>query len=181
MTRARLGSFGRGVLRAVTAIDTAGPSDDSRAAVSPAFSRGPEGIVTMRNVLPDWAVRLLVLTFLLPALLTAVDAWFRARRRKLPVGRWAGWLAAGALAPLLAWGWLRVLALTGAVEVPATPVSLDAYPFERSGAIAIASALLVAAVGWFGLRPLIVCRLAPGGNAAAGGLAAAPGLDASAC
>ena len=81
--------------------------DDSRAAASPPFERGPDGIVTMRNVLPDWAVRMLVGTLLLPALLTALDGWFRARRRKLPAGRWAAWLAAGALAPLLAWLWLR--------------------------------------------------------------------------
>ena len=46
----------------------------------------------MRNVLPDWAVRLLVGTLLLPALLAALDALFRARRRRLPVGRWAGWI-----------------------------------------------------------------------------------------
>ena len=74
---------------------------------SPAFSRGPDGIVTMRNVLPDWAVRLLIGTLLLPALLAALDGFFRARRRHLAVGRWAGWIAAGAVAPLLGWLWLR--------------------------------------------------------------------------
>ena len=51
----------------------------------------------MRNVLPDWAVRMLVGTLLLPALLAALDGWFRARRRHLPVGRWAGWVGACAL------------------------------------------------------------------------------------
>ena len=83
-------SFGRGLLRAVTAIDEAGPTDPERAARSPAFSAGPEGIVTMRNVLPDWAVRMLVGTLLLPALLAALDGLFRARRRHLrrrPLGR----------------------------------------------------------------------------------------------
>ncbi len=133
VTRARLGSFGRGVLRSVMAIDSTGPIDDSRAAVSPPFERGPHGIVTMRNVLPDWAVRMLVGTLLLPALLTALDGWFRARRRKLPAGRWAAWLAAGAIAPLLAWLWLRVLALTGALDVPATPVSPVDYPVRDRG------------------------------------------------
>ena len=37
----------------------------------------------MRNVLPDWAVRLLVGTLLLPAFLTALDGFFRVRRRHL--------------------------------------------------------------------------------------------------
>ena len=75
----------------VTAIDEAGPSDPERAAASPVFSGGPDGIVTMRNVLPDWAVRMLIGTLLLPALLAALDGFFRARRRHLAVGRWAGW------------------------------------------------------------------------------------------
>jgi hypothetical protein len=174
--RARLGSFGRGLLRAVTAIDEAGPIDPERAARAPAFSGGPDGIIVMRNVLPDWAVRLLVGTLLLPALLAALDAWFRARRRHLPVGRWAGWIVAGALAPLLAWLWLRLLGLTGALSVPATPVDPDLYKLGTAGIIALVSTAIVAAVGWFGVRPLIVVRLAKGGNAAAGGLAAATGL-----
>jgi hypothetical protein len=174
--RARLGSFGRGLLRAVTAIDEAGPVDPERAARAPAFASGPDGIVIMRNVLPDWAVRTLVGTLLLPALLAALDAWFRARRRHLPVGRWAGWIAAGAAAPLLAWLWLRLLGLTGALAVPAAPVEPDLYRFGTAGIVALVSTAIVAAVGWFGVRPLIVARLGKRGNAAAGGLAAAIGL-----
>jgi hypothetical protein len=176
VTSARLGSFGRGLLRAVTAIDEAGPIDADRAARSPAFSAGPEGIVTMRNVLPDWAVRLLVGTLLLPALLAALDGWFRARRRRLPVGRWAAWLGACAVPVLLAWLWLRGLGLTGALAVPAAPVEPDLYPLETAGIVALVSTAVVAAVGWFGVRPLLVARIAPGGSAAAGGLAAATGL-----
>ena len=176
VTRARLGSFGRGVLRAVTAIDDAGPSDDERAARSPTFASGPDGIVTMRNVLPDWAVRLLVGTLLLPALLAALDGWFRARRRKLPVERWVGWLIAGAVPLLLAWAWLRLLGLVGALDVPVAPVDPADYPLQASGLIALGSTAIVAVAGWFGVRPLIVRRLGPGGSAAAGGLAAAVGL-----
>jgi len=175
VTRARLGSFGRGLLRAVTAIDEAGPIDPERAARSPAFSSGPDGIVTMRNVLPDWVVRLLVATLLLPALLAALDGWFRARRRHLAVGRWAGWIAVAALAPLLGWLWLRLLGLS-VLTVPAAPVEPGLYPIETAGIVALVSTAVVTAVGWFGLRPLIVRRLAPGGSAAGGGLAAATGL-----
>ena len=233
VTRRRLGAFGRGLLRTVTAIDEAGPTDPERAAASPVFAGGPDGIVTMRNVLPDWAVRMLIGTLLLPALLAALDGFFRARRRHLAVGRWAGWIAAGAsapllgwlwlralgltgalripatpvdpdlyplgtagivalastaivaavgwfgacaLAPLLAWLWLRLLGLTGALTVPATPVEPDLYPLGTAGIVALVSTVIVAAVGWFGVRPLLVARIAPGGSAAAGGLAAATGL-----
>ena len=48
---------------------------------SPASRRA---IVTLRNVLPGWSVRLMVLCLLLPALLAALDAFFRARRHQLP-------------------------------------------------------------------------------------------------
>jgi hypothetical protein len=176
VSRTRLGSFGRGVLRAITAIDAAGPSDDERAARSPAFASGPDGIVTMRNVLPDWTVRLLVGTLLLPALLVALDAWFRARRRRLPVERWAGWIAAGALPLLLAWAWLRFLALIDAFEVPVAPVRPDAFPIGGSGLVAIGSSALVAVAAWFLVRPRLIRRLGPGGSPMAGGLAAATGL-----
>ena len=116
VTTARMRDFGRGVLRAVTAIDQAGPLDEQKVG---AFARGPDGIVTLRNVLPTWAVRMLIGALLLPALLTAIDAWFRARRRRLPVERWVLRLGLGALPVVLAWVWLRLLALTGALEVPA--------------------------------------------------------------
>ena len=176
VTRRRLGAFGRGLLRTVTAIDEAGPTDPERAAASPVFSGGPDGIVTMRNVLPDWAVRMLIGTLLLPALLAALDGFFRARRRHLAVGRWVGWIAAGAFAPLLGWLWLRALGLTGVLTVPATPVDPDLYPLGTAGIVALVSTAVVAAVGWFGVRPLIVSQLPKGGNPAAGGLAAATGL-----
>jgi len=176
VTRRRLGAFGRGLLRTVTAIDEAGPTDPERAAASPVFAGGPDGIVTMRNVLPDWAVRMLIGTLLLPALLAALDGFFRARRRHLAVGRWAGWIAAGASAPLLGWLWLRALGLTGALRIPATPVDPDLYPLGTAGIVALVSTAVVAAVGWFGVRPLIVSQLPKAGSPAAGGLAAATGL-----
>ena len=172
VSRARMDAFGRGVLRAVTAIDAADPLDEERAA----SAAGPDGIVTMRNVLPDWAVRMLVGTLLLPALLAALDAWFRARRRRLPAWRWAGWIAAAAVPVLLTWLWLRVLGATGALDVPAAPVLPGAYPLDAAGAVALGSTAVVAVVGWFGVRPLLLRRLAVPGSPAAGGLAAATGL-----
>ena len=48
----------------------------------------------MRNVLPDWSVRLVVLCLLLPALVAALDAFFRARRHRLHAGAWVGWVFA---------------------------------------------------------------------------------------
>lgn len=174
--RGRLEEFGRATLRAVTAIDAAGPATEDRAHAAPAFSGGPEGVVTVRNVLPGWAVRLLIGTLLAPALLAALDAFFRARRRRLPAGRWMAWVAAGALPVVAAWLWLRALGLTGALESPASPVLPDAYPLGGAGAVALGSAALVGALAWFGVRPLLLRRLRVPGSAAAGGLAAATGM-----
>ena len=170
----RLERFGRTALRAVIAIDEAGPAQDDRAAAAPAFSDGPQGIVTMRNVLPDWAVRLLVGTLLLPAFLTALDGFFRVRRRHLPVGPWLVWLGAAGLPVLLAWLWARALGLTGALEPPEAPV-LPLPPLERGGAVALGSIAFVLALGWFGIRPLILARAGTPGSPAAGSLAAASG------
>jgi hypothetical protein len=162
----RLDAFGRAALRAVEAIDAA---DDEVT-----FSAGPHGIVTMRNVLPDWAVRLLVGTLLLPALLTAVDGFFRVRRRKLAVRPWLGWLVAAGLPVVLAWVWLRLLGLTGALEPPAAPV-LPLPPVDTAGALALGSAGLVLALGWLGVRPLVLARAGRRGSPAAGSLAAVTG------
>jgi len=169
---ARLEEFGRAAMRAVLAIDAAEPPGED--ADGPAFATGPEGVVTLRNVLPDWSVRLLVGTLLLPAFLTALDGFFRIRRRRVAVGPWLGWLAATGLPLLLAWCWLRLLGATGALDPPASPV-LPLPPVETAGAVALASAVLVAAIGWFGVRPLVIARLGPGSSPAAGGLAAATG------
>jgi hypothetical protein len=159
----RLDAFGRAALRAVEALDAAAEPIES-----------PRGIITMRNVLPDWAVRLLVGTLLLPALRTALDGFFRIRRRRLAVGPWLRWLAAIGLPVALAWVWLRLLGLTGALEPPDAPV-LPPPPVETAGWVALGSLALVLALGWVVLRPLVAGRAAGRGSPAAGSLAAATG------
>src|SRR3954470_12841743 len=144
----RLDSFGRAALRAITALDTrVARSEDCGP-----FADEGGGIVTFRRLLPDWAIRLLVGTLLLPAALTAVDAFFGARRRRLPVARWLGWVAAAAVPFALAWLWMRLVALTGAMSVPAGPVLPDALPL-RGWRIAVGlSAPAVLALAWVGAR-----------------------------
>jgi hypothetical protein len=168
--RARLDELGRSVLRAVTAIDAAQGSVDGGAA----FADSPAGIVTMRNVLPDWSVRLVVGTLLLPALLTALDGFFRVRRRHLPVRPWLIWLGAAALPVLLAWIWTRALGLTGALEPPDAP-ALPLPPIDRAAGVALGSVALVLVLGWFGIRPLLLRRAGERGSPVAGSLAASSG------
>ena len=117
----RLDAFGRAAMRAVIALD----ARVARAGDDGLFAHEGGGIITVRRLLPDWAIRLLVGTLLLPPLLTAIDAFFGARRRRLPVLRWIGWVAAATVPFLLAWLWIRLLGLTGAIDAPRGPVLPD--------------------------------------------------------
>ncbi len=134
--RTRLQAFGRSALRAVDAVDTA----------EPALDRGPAGVVTLRNVLPDWAVRLVVGSLLLPALLVALDGFFRARRRRVAVLPGLRRLCVVVLPVLVAWLWLRLLGATGALAAPDGPVLPTAFPVQTSGIVAMVSAAFVAAL-----------------------------------
>ncbi len=160
----RLQAFGRAAVRAVSAIDAARPRDEA------AFADAPDGIVTMRNVLPDWAVRLVVATLLLPALLAALDAFFRARRRRVRVGGALGRIAIGALPIVVAWVWLRLLGLSGLLEAVDGPVLPDSYPLDASGLVAIGSAAAIGVLAWWIARRLLAGPAVAEADALATGL-----------
>jgi hypothetical protein len=169
---ARLQAFGRATLRALTAIDAAGPRDGT----TPLFAGEPRGIVTMRNVLPDWAVRMIVGTLLLPALLTGLDAFFRARRRRVAMGPWFAWVGVAAVPVVAAWIWLRALGAVGVLDAPPGLLAPEVLPISGGGAAAVASAVVVGALACAAAR-LASRPLAPRrGSPAAGGLAAVVGL-----
>ena len=136
----RLAAFGRAALSSIGALDSAGRRDGE------AFAGVPNGIITMRNVLTDWSVRLVVGTLLLPAVLAALDAFFRARRRRVPIAPWVAWLAVAAVPLPVAWLWMRALGTTGVIEVPDGPVLPDRFPLDTSGIVAMASALIAGAL-----------------------------------
>jgi len=179
LSQSRFASFGRGVLRAVIAFDLAGvrtAADGATLAPPETAEPEPDGIVTAGKLFPEWALRLLVLAILLPALLASVDAFFRVRRRRQPGARWLGWAAAWALPFLLAWCWLRLLDLTGAVAALGVAAPPAAVLFDAAAAAALGSAVLLVIAGQVLLRPFLVRRLALGDVPGAGGAAAAAGL-----
>jgi hypothetical protein len=145
----RLELFGRAVLSAVDALDTA-PD------VAPAMETD---LVLGRKTMPAWVLRLLVLTLLLPPLITVLDGLARARRRRLSVGRSTLWalscalpfLSCAVLAYLL--GWLGVLGAT-----PAGAVLPSALPFGARAATAVAALVLTFAFSWL-LRGMLIRRL----------------------
>ena len=172
ISRARFTALGRAALRTVTVIDEAGRGSGD-AEVRALWQGEPAGVVTLRNVVPDWSIRLLVLCLLAPALLAALDAFFRVRRRRVATGAWLGWaLAAGATVPL-AWAWLRVLGITGALPAPHAPVAPGVLELSGGQIAALASVALAVVAG------VVIARALTRGetreSAAAGGAGAAAG------
>ena len=119
----RLDAFGRAALGAVGALDAAGPRDE------PAFAgRAAAASSRCATCCPTGARGSIVGSLLLPALLAALDAFFRARRRRVPIAPWLAWLAVAAVPLPVAWLWLRALGATGVIEVPDGPVLPDLLP-----------------------------------------------------
>ncbi|MEA2315297.1 MAG: hypothetical protein QOI03_1989 [Solirubrobacteraceae bacterium] len=140
----RLEGFGRAILSAIDALDTA---HDLPAAMQ-------TSVLVARKTVPEWAVRLLAATLLLGPLMLAVDGLARLRRRRMPVGRWTLWTLSCAL-PFFAWAVLaRVLGGLGIIAAPRVPVTGAAVP---SG-LGTATAVTVMALG-FALAVLAWARL----------------------
>jgi hypothetical protein len=150
VTSERMDSFGRAALRALTALDN-GPD-----LAGPGSSHG---LVTLRKVLPVWAVRLLVAALLLAPLLVTVDGLARVRRRHGPITPWLWWLV-GMAAPLalaLAFTWL--LGFTGLLPAtPPEPVAAGSIAFDGVARVGVCAAVLVAVLGWVVLRPAALRR-----------------------
>ena len=102
-------------------------------------------------------MRLLVGALLLAPLVTVVDAFARARRRRQPVVPWLRWLAATAVPFLAAVLFAALLGLADLVPAaPRQPVPPDALPFDGPARIALASVGLVFVLAWLLARgPLV--------------------------
>jgi hypothetical protein len=146
----QLRHFGRAALRTVTALDNA-------TEIAPV----PEtGIVVRGQVLPAWAIRIIGGALLLPALLAAIDGFFRVRRRHENPGPWMLWALAGALPFVLTALFLvaaRAIDLLG--SAPSAPVAPGEEPVEGPTLVV---ALAVLAAGWWLARLWVVRRLGLG-------------------
>jgi hypothetical protein len=146
ISRLRLARFGKSALSTLLALDS-----------GPGLKRSSSGYLVLgHQVLPRWAISLLVLGLLAPALVTALDAFARARRRGRPVGRWLRWaLAAGSPFLLVALAsrafelvdWLPPTA--SEALAPATSASFA----ESAPALGALAVLLV--LGWLLVRPIV--------------------------
>jgi hypothetical protein len=133
--------FGRAVLEAVTAL--------GGAPEVPA----PSSYLSMHgDVIPAWAVRLLVLALIVPVLLATIDGLARARRRGYRIVRWIFWVLTACLPFALAALAVVGLWVTGAIQAaPPGPVGGDAVTLPgRAVAILVGLACLIVAA--FALR-----------------------------
>lgn len=137
--------FGRTALAVLSALDSAGPIH------APSAYLQIDG-----NLIPAWAVRLLVLALIVPVLIATVDGFARARRRGHPVGRWIVRVLAAAAPFALAAAiviFARRTGLISGIAAPA-PFAPGAVPL-RAGGIALLAVLLAAIVApllWIGRR-----------------------------
>ena len=161
VSQERLEDFGRAALSAVDALDAA-----------PDIEATPQtGLVLGRQVLPEWAVRLLIATLLMPPLLLLADGYARLRRRRGSSGdramlRGLVWTASCALPFLVAAVFAKALGWLGALSAaPAMPVQASALPFQGPAVRAVLAVALVLGLGWlawpWAVRRL-GCRAPPG-------------------
>ena len=136
--------FGNTALALVLALD----------ATDVELTHGPSGYLTLAgNLVPGWAIGLLTLTLLLPALVTAIDGLARASRRGEPVLGSLLWTLALSLPFLGARVIAYLLALVGLAPDPEFPFDPGYYGFGwRAALVLVAIAAAFAGVVWL-LRP----------------------------
>lgn len=145
----RLQGYGRAVLNAVDALDTA-PD------ISATMQRS---VVVQRQAVPEWALRLLAITLLFPALVAAVDGLARMRRRRRPAGRWTLWTLSCSLPFVCCALFAYLLGRLGILgAVPRVPVLASAMPFDGKAATAVVAVLLTFALAWL-LWSVLIRRL----------------------
>jgi hypothetical protein len=140
---AQMTGFGRAVLESVSALES-GPNVP-----------GPSSYLRWKGeLIPAWAVRVLVLALILPVLVTTVDGLARARRRGQRIAHWLLWVLSACLPFVLAVLAIMGLEAVGAIAAaPPGPVGGDALTLSgRAVAILIGLGCLIAvafAVRWF--------------------------------
>ena len=163
----RIGGLGRAAFRVLDALDRGGAPDGEPGAYVTAVSQ----------VMPGWVLSLLAITLIAPGLAATVDAFARARRRRVALLPWAAWLGAGAGAFALGLGLAYALSLAGATpEPPGAPVDPARFPLDAAAWAVLVVVLGSVALAWVGLRAM-AARLRPAdGQVSAAGAPVVVGL-----
>lgn len=126
---------------------------------------GPSAYLMLSGqIVPGWAVRLLVLALILPVAIATIDATARARRRGHSLLRWLGWVLASAVPFLIALVVLLIVRLGGFLAgTPPGPVA-QGVPIGAGGTVLLVILALVLASSFAFIRPRCVslaARLRP--------------------
>jgi hypothetical protein len=159
LSTAQIAHFGRAALEMISALD-AGPR-------VPAPSTY---LLLGGNMIPAWAIRLLILGLILPVLGATVDGFARARRRGHPVGQWITWVLEGAVPFVLALVVILAAKAFGLLDMaPPSPAAAGAVPLGAAGTATVALLACVILGSFLVLRRV----LTPGVKASANPGAAA--------
>ena len=154
----RFQDLGRGVLRAINALDT-----------GPDVGPPTRDVLLGSRVLPAWGIRLLALLLTLPVLFAAVDMLARLRRRREPVAPWLTWLVLAAVPFAVTGLFAALLGRTGLLAAaPTGPVTSSQLPPGTAADVALVCVALVFGLGWM-LRTSLSRRLGLGAGARPGG------------
>ena len=164
----RYGSLGRAALRLVSALDAAPQTP----------RHGPGTYIQFAGkVMPLWPVRLLAFAFLLPALIAAIDAFARTRRRREPVLPWLVWLASALLPFLIGLALALFLVLVGiARDAPPAPLDPRSVALDAQAVGSLVATVFAIALAWVLARSSVIRRAASLPDASAPGAACVTSL-----
>jgi hypothetical protein len=149
LSLAQISQFGGTAQEMISALDGSGPVPS------------PSAYLLMGgNVVPAWAVRLLVLGLIVPVLGATIDAFARTRRRGHPVGPWAARVLAAGVPLALAVAIVLFAKAVGLLQVaPPAPAAAGAVPLHTSGTVLLSVMVCaIAIVFWLLTRTGVLVR-----------------------
>jgi hypothetical protein len=161
-------TMGRTLLQALNAID-AGSTVSSPSSY----------LVFSGKSIPAWAVRLLVLTLIIPVLVATIDGLARARRRGHSIVRWTIWVLAAALPFALVVAVVVLARMVGLIVAPPGPLGEGAVTLHGGQITALAGMALLIVAGLVWIRRLVVWLVGPRRNELSGAGAYGPGAAAA--
>ncbi len=139
-------AMGRSVLLTINALDN-----------GPQVARADPYVLFQGKVIPAWAIRLLVLAFILPVLFATIDGLARARRRGHSISRAVVWVLASAVPFALAALLIVAAGVAGVIDTaPPAPVAGGAVPLHGTGIALLIAVAVVVGLAFFAVRPLII-------------------------
>jgi hypothetical protein len=145
-SEAQIDALGRSVLSTVNALDN-----------GPEVPRPSAYLLYSGQVIPAWAVRLLVLALILPVLAATIDGLARARRRGHAILPWLVWVLAAAVPFVVAALAIRGMRVVGLIDAaPPGPLPAGAVALHGRAIAILAVLVCLIVLGLVLLRPLVL-------------------------